>query len=82
MTFFNYKHRNFKHENELRALIMAIGTQSEPAQPLSVDGTKVRVNVAEIIEGIYTPKSKVDLLHKECSDYGINAKVIPSALLT
>lgn len=81
-TFFNYKHRNFKHENELRALIMAIGTQSEPAQTLNVDGTKVRVNVAEIIEGIYTPRSKVDLLQKECSDYGVDVKVMTSAFVS
>lgn len=81
-TFFNYKDENFKHENELRALIMAMGTKSEPAQPLSANGTKVHINVAEIIEGIYTPTSKVNLLQKEFSDYGVAVQVIPSAILT
>ena len=81
-TFFNYKDRDFKHENELRALIMAVGTQAEPAQPLSADGTKVHIGVAEIIERVYAPSSKVGVVQRECSDYGVADKVVPSSLVT
>lgn len=80
-TFFNYKDRSFIHENELRALIMAIGTKSEPAQRLSANGTKICVDMSVLIEGIYTPISKIKSVQNECSDIGLDIKVIPSALV-
>jgi hypothetical protein len=81
-TFFNYKGRSFQHENELRALITAIGTRSEPAQPLNAEGAKVRVDLAELLRGIYTASSRVDLLKKECLNHGLDVKVLSSAVVT
>lgn len=52
-TFFNYKDKDFRHENELRALIMAIGTKENPAKPIPKQGIKVPISLSDLIKGVY-----------------------------
>lgn len=85
-TFFNYKDKRFEHESELRALILAMGTQSERAQPLSPDGTKVAVNMQELLKKVHlrpdAESDKLSQLQRLCSDHGIDTEVMPSSLVS
>jgi hypothetical protein len=84
-TFFNYKDKDFRHENELRALIMAIGNQGNPAKPIPEQGIKIPINLSELIKEIrISPGSetwKLDLVKKVVSDYEVETKVMPSSLV-
>ncbi|MBN1362585.1 MAG: hypothetical protein JW993_18455 [Sedimentisphaerales bacterium] len=84
MTFFNYKDTGFRHENELRALILAMGTQSKPATPLNPVGTKVVVNIRDLIKGVYLQSGSggTDLgeLQDLCSAHKLDALITMSTL--
>ncbi len=82
--FFTYKDRNFKHENELRALIMAMGDRNNPAKPIPKKGVNLKVSLSDLIERVYLSPTaqewKLGLLKKLVSDYKVETEVSPSKL--
>ena len=84
--FFTYKNQNFKHENELRAVIMAMNEDKDhSARPIPQEGIKLKVNLSNLINAIYiSPDSKdgkLELLKKVVSDCKVDTKVMISSLL-
>ncbi len=82
--FFTYKDQNFKHENELRAVIMAMAEDKDhPAKPIPQKGIKLKINLGNLINAVYlSPYSQnwnLDLLKKLVSDYKVDTKVMPSS---
>jgi len=82
--FFTYKDRHFKHENELRALIMAMGDRNNSATRIPKEGINLKVVLSDLIQTVYlSPDAqdcKLDLLKKLISDYKIEIEVSPSLL--
>jgi hypothetical protein len=83
--FFTYKDKNFKHENELRAVIMAMEEDKDhPAKSISEKGIKLKVNLSKLMNAVYispdSEDSKLELLKKLVSDYKVDTKVMASSL--
>jgi hypothetical protein len=80
---FTYKNKSFKHENELRALIMAMGTKvGEQGLQIPKEGLKLEIEPSELIKNVYVNAGsqswKLDLVRRVVSDYNLDINVEPS----
>ena len=83
LDHFIYKHKDFKHENELRVLILAMGTQlQEQGKAIPIEGLKLKINLNDLISNVYvytgSQSWKLDLISKVVSDYNLDVDVEPS----
>jgi hypothetical protein len=82
--FFTYKNLDFRHENELRALIMAMGDRNNQAKSIPKGGIKLKVSLNDLIKTVYlSPNAqewKLDLLKKLVSDYKVETEISHSLL--
>ena len=82
LDYFTYKHKDFKHENELRVLILAMGIQQKPGKKIPKEGLKLEINLNDLISEVYvytgSQSWKLDLICRLVSDYNLNVTIEPS----
>jgi hypothetical protein len=82
LDHFTYKDKDFKHENELRVLVLAMGPQQKPGKKIPKEGLKLKINLNDLISQVYvytgSQSWKLDLICNVVSDYNLGVAIEPS----